>query len=805
MTKTAICLVVKNEAAAIQEWIAFHAIIGFGTFLILDDGSTDETVALATQAGKRLDVRVMPWTETERGRQGQGYAKICARFRDEFDWIAFIDSDEFLLPVTGESLETMLARHEQTAGIAFPWRLFGTSGHRAKPAGLVIENFQYCAPAQFKPNQHVKSMVRPALVRGGVNPHYFEVDGSYALADGRPVEWGVAPGILNGYPPDITWQINHYFTRSLEHWTERMRRGQMGNFTRTMEEFHQYDENGVLDTRAAFYGPRVRAVMASESAATPPAEPAPAPATRQRPETCAVVLIVKNEISDIAAWLAWYHALGFDACIIFDDGSTDGTWEFLQRAAAAQDIRLLKAQGPAGERYEARQEESYRYALKNFRDEFDWLAFLDADEFLYLAQDETIQKFLARFPDADAVAVNWCNYGSSGHFLKPEAPPFEAFTWHGNEQRYINRHVKTLVRAAKVGPNWQNVHAYDVPLDRYVLPNGEKIRWTETRGIINQDPDWRIAKVMHYQCRSMEHFIERLKRHPRMASIPHIWRSYDVQEAQSSVPPHLVAAAKQQMARLQDAQTATPEPAAPVAATSGLQADLIFDIGMSEGNDTAFYLAKGFRVVGVEAAVKTYFELCDRFSTEISASRLRIENFAASDSADRLIEFFHHDVHQGLSGLSRGRAEFKEGNFTSYFVSTINWPVLVARHGVPYYLKIDIEGAEAPFLSSMAGSEILPTYISVECHALAPVEALYELGYRHFKLVDQNPPGGFSLPAIQQEGRQIDWQKFHHSSGPFGRDLPAGDWLTLEDFKKAWHAVRPEMSHTWFDCHAWLG
>jgi FkbM family methyltransferase len=1135
MTKTAICLVVKNEAAGIREWIAFHALIGFGTFLILDDGSTDETVALANQAGQHLDVRVMPWGEQERNRQGAGYVKICHRYRDEFDWIAFIDSDEFLLPMTGESLETMLARHADHAGIAFPWRLFGSSGHRTKPPGLVIENFQYCTPVTFGPNQHVKSMVRPSCVISAPNPHYFEVDGPYALADGRPVDWGVGPGILNGYPPDVTWRVNHYFTRSLEHWTNRGKRGQMDDLPRTMEEFHDYDENGIHDARAASYAPRVRALIAGESLeparAEAPAKPMPVAAPEpNRPETCAVVLIVKNEISDIGAWLAWYHVLGFNACIVFDDGSTDGTWEFLQGAATIQDIRLFKAPGAAGGRYEVRQQEFYVYALQNFREEFDWLAFLDADEFLYLAQDDTIQKFLARFPHADAVVVNWCNYGSGGHFLKPEAPPFEAFTWHGNEQRNINRHVKTIVRTAKVGPVWQNVHAYDVPPDRYVLPNGEKIRWSETRGIIDHDPDWSIAKVMHYQCRSMEHFIERLKRHPRMASIANIWNGHDVNDVRSTVPQHLLDAAKQQMARLQAAQTEVPTAMAPatppdqdaiqrkqtvklgiaittynrksmlleqieclknltscpfelvvcddgssdgtvealrnigvkviggtnrgiawnknrglfylreiygadvillldddllperdgweqewiegvqrwghinfqypnpeiilgsnipadpgvsnnllgacvafsrdvlsyvgymdtrfkgygnehtdltarairagfggfiiregerrwryfysihggikleasvsninsdhiahnskilaesenepiyrnawrddeeydllrsemaplhgfgggapyekqifandrplaealikidfqalqkrtnlnqalptgspavsvqtserqeetkqVIKKTSVQDDLIFDIGMSEGNDSEFYLAKGFRVVGVEADVKTYFELCQRFSKEISAGRLKIENFAASDSADNLVEFFHHDLYQGLSGLSRGRAEFKEGNFTSYFVSTINWPTLVARHGVPYYLKIDIEGAEAPFLSSMVGSDILPTYISVECYSLAPVEALYNLGYRHFKLVDQDAPGGFSLPAIQQEGLQIDWPKFDHSSGPFGRDLPEGPWLTLENFIPAWHAAMPAMKRTWFDCHAWSG
>ena len=34
---------------------------------------------------------------------------------------------------------------------------------------------------------------------------------------------------------------------------------------------------------------------------------------------------------------------------------------------------------------------------------------------------------------------------------------------------------------------------------------------------------------------------------------------------------------------------------------SGVRKGLIFDIGMNNGNDTDFYLAKGFHVVAVEA------------------------------------------------------------------------------------------------------------------------------------------------------------------------------------------------------------
>jgi FkbM family methyltransferase len=506
-----------------------------------------------------------------------------------------------------------------------------------------------------------------------------------------------------------------------------------------------------------------------------------------------VVLVVKNEISDIGHWLAWYHCLGFDTCIVFDDDSDDGTWELLHQAAKVQDIRMARTLGSRAEVYQSRQDRSYRFAIDRYAAEFEWLAFFDADEFLWLPRDRNIQEFLARFPLADQVCINWCNYGSSGHYLKPSQSPAEAYTWHGTPEKNVNRHVKSIIRPHKAGPAWVNVHCYDIPLSRSIMANGEPVSWSQTNGIIDRNPDWSGAKIMHYQCRSMEHFIERLKKRPQFQNQRNLWESYDYKQVEDKSPLQLVPRANIQLNAIIRGTVSAPA------------SNLIFDIGMSEGNDSAFYLAKGFRVVGVEADVKAYYELCERFADEIGAGRMKIENFAASDRADRLLEFFHHNLYQGLSGLSRARPEFNDGNFSGYYVSTINWPALVARHGVPYYLKIDIEGAELLFLASMAGADMLPAYISAECHSLAVAEALYALGYRHFKLVDQNPPGGFSLPATQHEGQHINWPKFQNSSGPFGKDLPDQPWHSLDNFKLDWHAARDQMSRTWFDCHASLG
>jgi hypothetical protein len=264
----------------------------------------------------------------------------------------------------------------------------------------------------------------------------------------------------------------------------------------------------------------------------------------------AVVLVVRDEVREISAWLAWYHVLGFDACIVYDDDSTDGTWEFMQAAARVQDIRLAPTVGERGTGHEPRQNLSYLRALAQYGDEFAWMGFFDADEYLFLPRDGAVAAFLNRLAAVDAVVVNWCNYGSGGHYLCPLAPPFEAYTWHSNEIQPINRHVNSIVRPERVGPRWTGVHCFDVPLARTRLANGAPVRWGPHEGVIDANPDWSAGKLMHYQCRSMEHFIARLKRFPALQGVPELWRDYDFRQVEDRRPLLLGPRVRAQMARL---------------------------------------------------------------------------------------------------------------------------------------------------------------------------------------------------------------------------------------------------------------
>jgi len=65
--------------------------------------------------------------------------------------------------------------------------------------------------------------------------------------------------------------------------------------------------------------------------------------------------------------------------------------------------------------------------------------------------------------------------------------------------------------------------------------------------------------------------------------------------------------------------------------------DLIYDIGMHEGEDSKFYLAKGFRVVAVEADPLLCEQAADRLGQFIQSGQLTIVNRAIAPTRGPII------------------------------------------------------------------------------------------------------------------------------------------------------------------------
>lgn len=236
--------------------------------------------------------------------------------------------------------------------------------------------------------------------------------------------------------------------------------------------------------------------------------------------------------------------------------------------------------------------------------------------------------------------------------------------------------------------------------------------------------------------------------------------------------------------------------------------DLIFDIGMSEGNDTDFYLKKGFRVAGVEADPGLQARLQSRFSTEISSGVLRIEHKAAGRHSGESVVFFSDPEYQGHSGLSFPPRAKRE-SVKEHVVSTISWGELIDRHGVPYYMKLDVEGAEVAFLEGMAECNGMTPFISAELKNFEPIVMFKKLGYSRFRLINQVMHSNFHTPYPPLEGNYVENSFRHHWSGYFGKELPGKKWFTFDEIKRIYDGIRELWAHGtlvpgWFDCHAWF-
>ena len=213
-------------------------------------------------------------------------------------------------------------------------------------------------------------------------------------------------------------------------------------------------------------------------------------------------------------------------------------------------------------------------------------------------------------------------------------------------------------------------------------------------------------------------------------------------------------------------------------------ANLIYDLGCHNGQDSDFYLKKGFTVVAVEA----YPELCDRlrqrFSREIADGRFVLVEKAIGERLGDT-EFFvntQRSIWGTTSPEFMERSNAKGSEWTKIIVPKIPFSWLIAQFGVPYFLKIDIEGADMLCLKALMRSQGRPNFISIErspflSEQLKELRLLKALGYTRLKIVDQKTVIRQQPPNPAREGVYVNHQFEFDASGLFGEESP-GPWLS---------------------------
>ena len=203
---------------------------------------------------------------------------------------------------------------------------------------------------------------------------------------------------------------------------------------------------------------------------------------------------------------------------------------------------------------------------------------------------------------------------------------------------------------------------------------------------------------------------------------------------------------------------------------------LIFDLGLFDGSDTAFYLRKGFRVVAVEAQPDLCLGARKRFAREISDGQLVvIERAIWMTDGDR-VPFY---IRSGWSSVIRASAERDGGSSEQIEVLTTTMDRLFEEFGVPYYLKADVEAAEHLVIDAIDRQSEKPAFVSVEDPTGGLAPRLHQTGYDQFQMINQAYLKLANLPRHSREGANVKPTFDGRCSGLFGHDLPRRRWVDL--------------------------
>ena len=215
-----ICLLTKYENKYLKEWIEHHLKIGIDHFYIYDN---NDDLSIETEIAKYCDKKyytVIPWLSYCINMQTEAYNDCLKKFGADNEWIAFIDTDEFI--VCTKDIHELVSKYKKYDYIKIPWVMYNANGQIHYSKKPVMERFTTIVEERHR-FWDFKSIVQPDKIQA-MNIH----DAVEITKDNCT------------FVDDI--KLNHYYTRSLEEWVDKIKRGSCSPLgLRRYDEFFTYN------------------------------------------------------------------------------------------------------------------------------------------------------------------------------------------------------------------------------------------------------------------------------------------------------------------------------------------------------------------------------------------------------------------------------------------------------------------------------------------------------------------------------------------------------------------------------------
>lgn len=225
MDKIALCAIGRRENLYAREFVEHYKNLGFSNILILDnnhDGEEHFEDVLQDYINQGF-VKIIN-CRNQINCQMRLYTETYDKYKDEYDWIAFFDFDEFLILPNHKTIGDFLEDKSNFDCVLINWMCMTDNNLVKYDPRPLMERFTQAMPINkpvqysFPDNCHIKSIVKGHLpiVRFVSNPHIPTNQLNCCNAEGTKV---------NSSPwQQITYTqayLKHFTTKTIEEWMTR--------------------------------------------------------------------------------------------------------------------------------------------------------------------------------------------------------------------------------------------------------------------------------------------------------------------------------------------------------------------------------------------------------------------------------------------------------------------------------------------------------------------------------------------------------------------------------------------------------